>query len=171
MLTDKLYSTLTAQQRVAAVVSAMSRRDDPETTRLMETAPIATYKAHDLEFWRLLHCAERMALHAALFIEPETARYLAALGMLVYMVKTDDADPQEVDGLIESLGRIAAQVKAYWTAYAKTCADIGMDPDELLRGVGAELSDWARMMVNKNADPEPDVLESATDLMRQLAGR
>ena len=170
-ITDKLYSTLGPAARVVAVVSAMARRDDAEATRLMDTAPQATYKAHDLEFWRLLHCAERMGLHTALFIEPEAARYMAALGMLVYMVKTDDADIQEVDGLIESLERIAAHVKSYWTAYTKTCADIGIDPDELLRGVGAELSEYARVLVNKTADPAPELLESATDLMRQLAGR
>lgn len=129
------------------------------------------YKAHDLEFWRLLHCAERMALRTALFIEPEAVRYAAALGMLVYMVKTEDADIEQVEGLIESLERIAASIAAYWLAYTTACADIVLDPDELLRGVGAELSEYARVLVNKNADPAPALLESATDLMRQLSGR
>ena len=169
-VTDKLYSTLAPAARVGAVVAAMSRRDDPETTRLMDTAPMATYKAHDLEFWRLLHCAERMALHTALLIEPEVIRYVAHLGMFVHLTNGDQCDPDEFDRLAERLAEISAIIKAYWIAYAETCASIGIDPDELLRGVGAELSSHARVLTAKDVEPDPELLASATDLMRQLAG-
>ncbi|MDE2174817.1 MAG: hypothetical protein KGJ54_05985 [Betaproteobacteria bacterium] len=170
-VTDKLYSTLGPAARVVAVVSAMARRDDPETTRLMQTAPLATYRAHDLEFWRLLHCAERMALHAALLIEPEVIRYVAHLGILVHMTSGDECGPEEFDRLTESIAEISASIRAYWLAYSDACADIGIDPDELLRGVGAELSDHARVLIAKDVEPDPELLASATDLMRQLAGR
>ena len=170
-VTDKLYSSLGPAQRVVAVVSAMARRDDPETTRLMDTAPMASYKAHDLEFWRLLHCAERMALHTALFIEPEVIRYVAHLGMLVHLTSGDGCDPGEFDRLTERVAEISASIKAYWLAYTATCADVGIDPDELLRGVGAELSDHARILTRKDVEPDPELLASATALMQQLSGR
>ena len=171
MMTDKMYSTLGPAGRVVAVVSAMARRDDPETTRLLGTAPLATYKAHDLEFWRLLHGAERMALHTALFIEPEVIRYVAHLGMLVHMTSGDGCDPEAFDRLTERIAEISASIKAYWLAYSTTCASIGIDPDELLRGVGAELSDHARVLTAKDVEPDPELLASATSLMRQLSGR
>jgi aspartokinase len=170
-VTDKLYSTLGPAQRVVAVVSAMARRDDPETTRLMQTAPLATYRAHDLEFWRLLHCAERMALHAALLIEPEVIRYVAHLGILVHMTSGDECGPEVFDRLTESIAEISASIRAYWLAYSETCASIGIDPDELLRGVGVELSSHARVLTAKDTEPDPELLASATTLMRQLAGR
>ena len=170
-VTDKLYSALGPAARVVAVVSAMARRDDPETTRLMQTAPLATYKAHDLEFWRLLHCAERMALHTALLIEPEVIRYVAHLGILVHMASGEGCDPDEFDRLTERLTEISASIKAYWLAYSDACASIGIDPDELLRGVGVELSSHARVLTAKDAEPDPALLASANDLMRQLAGR
>jgi len=170
-VTDKLYSALGPAARVVAVVSAMARRDDPETTRLMQTAPLATYKAHDLEFWRLLHCAERMALHTALLIEPEVIRYVAHLGILVHMASGEGCDPDEFDRLTERLTEISASIKAYWLAYSDACASIGIDPDELLRGVGVELSSHARVLTAKDTEPDPELLASATTLMRQLAGR
>jgi hypothetical protein len=170
-MNDKAYSALGPAARVVAVVSAMARRDDPETTRLMQTAPLATYKAHDLEFWRLLHCAERMALHTALLIEPEVIRYVAHLGTLVHMTSGEGCDPEEFDRKYRAITEISASIKAYWLAYATTCASIGIDPDELLRGVGAELSDHARVLTAKDVEPDPELLASATALMRQLAGR
>ena len=170
-VTDKLYSTLGPAARVVAVVSAMARRDDPETTRLMQTAPLATYKAHDLEFWRLLHGAERLALHTALLIEPEVIRYVAHLGILVHMASGEGCDPDEFDRLTERLTEISASIKAYWLAYSDACASIGIDPDELLRGVGVELSSHARVLTAKDAEPDPELLASSTALMRQLAGR
>ena len=170
-VTDKMYSALAPAGRVVAVVSAMARRDDAETTRLMNTAPLATYKAHDLEFWRLLHGAERMALHTALFIEPEVIRYVAHLGVLAHMTSGDGCDPEAFDRLTERVAEISASIKAYWLAYSTTCASIGIDPDELLRGVGAELSDHARILTRKEVEPDAELLASATDLMRQLSGR
>jgi len=170
-VTDKLYSTLAPAARVVAVVSALARRDDPETTRLMQTAPLATYKAHDLEFWRLLHGAERMALHTARLIEQEVTVYVARLGMQVHAAGGDECDPEAFDRMTESIKELSASIKAYWLAYADTCAGIGLDPDELLRGVGAELSSHARLLTGKDAEPDPELLASASDLMRQLAGR
>lgn len=170
-VTDKMYSSLGPAARVVAVVSAMARRDDPETTRLMDTAPMATYKAHDLEFWRLLHGAERMALHTALFIEPEVIRYVAHLGMLVHLTSGDGCAPEEFDSLAERISEISASIKAYWLAYSTTCADIGLDPDELLRGVGAELSGQARILTSKEVEPDAELLASASALLRQLSGR
>lgn len=170
-VTDKLYSALGPAARVVAVVSAMARRDNPETTRLMDTAPLATYRAHDLEFWRLLHSAERMALHTALFIEPEVIRYVAHLGTLVHMTSGEGCDPEAFDRLTERLKEISASVRAYWLAYSTTCASIGIDPDELLRGVGVELSSHARVLATKDTEPDPALLASASDLMRQLSGR
>jgi hypothetical protein len=170
-MTDKLYSTLGPAARVVAVVSALARRDDPETTRLMDTAPMATYRAHDLEFRRLLNCTERMALHAALFIEPEVMRYVAHLGVLVHLTSGEGCDPDEFDRMTALIEDVGASIKAYWTAYADTCARIGVDPDELLRGVGAELSDHARILTRKAVAPDAELLASATDLMRQLSGR
>ena len=170
-VTDKLYSALAPAARVVAVVSAMARRDDPETTRLMQTAPLATYKAHDLEFWRLLHCAERMALHTALLIEPETMRYTAALGALIHCASSDNEfTPDEAETLLQTIARIGASIRGYWLAFTTTCAGIGLDPDELLRGVGAELSDHARTLTRKEVEPDAELLASAADLMRQLSG-
>ena len=171
MLTDKLYSALTPSQRVAAMIAALGRRDEAEAERLGDTAPVHTYRAHDLEFRRLLNCAERMALHAALLIEPEVIRYVAHLGMLVHLTSGDGCDPDEFDRLAERIEEIATSIKAYWIAYADTCASIGIDPDELLRGVGAELSDHARILTRKEVEPDPELLESARTLMHQLAGR
>jgi hypothetical protein len=170
-VTDKMYSALASDARVVATIAAMARRDDAETTRLLDTAPLATYRAHDLEFWRLLHCAERMALHAALFIEPETVRYVAHLGMLVHMTSGDGCDSEAFETLAERIAEISASIRAYWLAYTTTCAGIGLDPDELLRGVGAELSDHARILTRKEVEPDAELLASATDLMRQLSGR
>jgi hypothetical protein len=170
-VTDKLYSALGPAARVAAVVAAMARRDDPETTRLMQTAPLATYKAHDLEFWQMLHCAERLALHAALLIEPEVVRYVVHLGTLVHLTSGEGCDPEAFERMTEGIKEITASIKAYWLAYTETCADIGIDPDELLRGVGAELSSNARLLTAKDVEPDPELLASATDLMRQLSGR
>ena len=171
MLTDKLYSALTPSQRVAAMVAALARRDDAEAERLGDTAPVHTYRAHDLEFRRLLNCAERMALHAALLIEPEVIRYVAHLGMLVHLTSGDGCDPDEFDRLAERIAEITAAVRSYWIAYADACASIGIDPDELLRGVGAELSEHSRVLTRKEVEPDPELFASATDLMRQLAGR
>nr|WP_288121121.1 hypothetical protein [Thiomonas sp.] len=168
---DRLYSTLTPPQRVAAMVATLARRDDAEAQRLGDTAPVYAYRAHDLEFRRLLSCAERMALHAALLIEPEVIRYVAHLGVLVHMTSGEDCDPDEFDRLAERIAEIKAAVRAYWLAYADACAEIGIDPDELLRGVGADLSDHARILTRKEVEPDPELLESATELMRQLAGR
>ena len=170
-VTDKMYSALAPAARVVAVVSALARRDDAETTRLMDTAPLATYRAHDLEFWRLLHCAERMALHTALFIEPEVIRYVAHLGMLVHLTSGEGCDPEAFDRLTERIAEISASIRAYWLAYSTTCAGISIDPDELLRGVGAELSDHARVLTAKDVEPDAELLESASALMRQLSGR
>ncbi|WP_156030154.1 hypothetical protein [Thiomonas sp. FB-Cd] len=170
MLTDKMYSTLTPQQRVVAMIAALGRRDEAEADRLGDTAPVHTYRAHDLEFRRLLNCAERMALHAALLIEPEVIRYVAHLGLLVHMTTGDECDPDEFDRLTERIEEVAASIKAYWIAYADACASIGLDPDELLRGVGAELSSHARVLTAKDVEPDPELLTSASDLMRQLAG-
>ena len=172
-VTDKMYSALASDARVVAVIAAMARRDDAETTRLMDTAPLASYRAHDLEFWRLLHCAERMALHTALLIEPETMRYTAALGALIHFARAEEGEftPDEAESLLQSIAKIGARIKAYWLAYTTTCADIGLDPDELLRGVGAELSDHASILTRKEVGPDAELLASATDLMRQLSGR
>ena len=169
-VTDKLYSTLAPAARVVAVASALARRDDAEASRLIDTAPLATYKAPDLEFWRLMHCAERMALHTALLIEPEVIRYVAHLGTLLHLTSGDDCDRDSFERMIERIAEINATVKAYWMAYAATCASIGLDPDELLRGVGAELSPHARVLTAKNVEADPELLASATELMRQLAG-
>ena len=170
-LSDKLYATLTPSQRVAAMVAALARRDDSEAERLGDTAPVHTYRAHDLEFRRLLNCAERMALHTALLIEPEVIHYIVYLGVLVHMTSRDDFDPAEFDRLTERIAEISTAVRAYWTAYAETCASLSIDPDELLRGVGADLSAHARMLTRKEVEPDPELLESARTLMHQLAGR
>ncbi len=170
-VTDKMYSALAPDARVVAVIAAMARRDDAETTRLMDTAPLATYRAHDLEFWRLLHCTERMALHAALFIEPEVMRYVAHLGILVHLTSGDDCDPDKFDRVVEGIDEISAAVRAYWLTFTDTCAGISIDPDELLRGVGAELSDHARILTRKDVEPDAELLASASALMRQLSGR
>jgi hypothetical protein len=170
-LNDKLYSVLTPHQRVVAMFAALARRDDAEATRLGDTAPVYSYRAHDLEFRRLLNCAERMALHAVLFVETEVVRYVAHLGMLVHMTSGDGCDPDEFDRLTERIEEIRASIRAYWLAYADTCASIGLDPDELLRGVGAELSSHARVLTRKDVEPDAELLASASDLMRQLAGR
>ncbi|MBW4046998.1 MAG: hypothetical protein HIU89_03430 [Proteobacteria bacterium] len=170
-MTDKLYSTLGPASRVVAVVSALARRDDSETARLMDTAPMATYRAHDLEFWRLMHCTERMALRTALLLEPEVIRYVAHLDMLDHLTSGDGCNPDEFDRLTECIAEISASIKAYWMAYADTCGSIGLDPDELLRGVGVDLSPHARILTRKEIAPDAELLASATDLMRQLAGR
>ncbi|SCC92432.1 hypothetical protein THIX_20482 [Thiomonas sp. X19] len=172
-INDKLYSTLGPAARVVAVVSAMSRRDDAETTRLMDTAPMATYKAHDLEFWRFLHCAERMALHTALFIEPAVTLYVSRLASLGILVHQDGGafDVEAAERLVEAANEAVANIKAYWTAYTTTCADIGLEPVELLASVGAALSPTAKMLTGKDVEPEPELFASASALMRQLAGR
>lgn len=171
MMTDKLYSTLGPAARVVAVVSAMARRDDPETTRLMDTAPLATYRAHDLEFWRLLHCAERMALYTLILIEQEATRYVAGLGALVHMTSGEECDPEAFDRLSERIAEISASAKAYWVAYTAECDEIGIDPHDLLRGMGTELSPHARVLTQKDVELDTELLESATTLMRQLSGR
>ncbi len=170
-INDRLYSTLTPQQRVVAMFAALARRDEAECTRLGDTAPVYSYRAHDLEFRRLLNCTERMALHTALLIEPEVIRYVAHLGMLVHLTSGDDCDPEQAEQIIARIEEISASIKSYWLAYSDTCAGIGIDPDELLRGVGAELSDHARILTRKDAEPNAELLASASNLMRQLAGR
>ncbi len=171
-VTDKLLATLTAEQRVSAVFSAMARHDGAETARLMDTAPLATYKARDLEFWRLLHCAERMALHTALLIETEATHYAVVVGSFVQAVtRKDGCDPDEFDRLDARITEILGSAKAYWLAYAETCASIGLDPDELLQGAGVELTPHARLVIGKDVQPEPELLESARVLMQTLAGR
>lgn len=170
-INDRMYETLTPQQRVVAMIAALARRDDAEADRLGDTAPVHTYRAHDLEFRRLLSCAERMALHAALLIEPEVIRYAAHLGMLVHLTSDDECDPDEFDRLTARIEEVSGCIRAYWLAYAAACADIGIDPDDLLRGVGAGLSGHARILTRKEVEPDPELLESATELMRQLAGR
>lgn len=171
MLTDKLYATLTPSQRVAAMVAALARRDDAEAERLGDTAPVYSYRAHDLEFRRLLNCAERMALHMALLIEQEVIRYVVYLGVLVHDSRDGDCEHIAPDRLTERVTEISAAVKAYWTAYSNTCASLGIDPDELLRSVGVDLSAHARILTRKAIEPDPDLLESASTLMHQLAGR
>jgi hypothetical protein len=170
-INDRLYSTLTPQQRVVAMFAALARRDESECTRLGDTAPVHSYRAHDLEFRRLLNCTERMALHTALLIEPEVVRYVAHLGMLVYLTSDDDADPDKCERVVERIAEISGAIRTYWLAYSGACADIGIDPDELLRGVGAELSDHARVLTRKDVEPDAELLASSTDLMRQLSGR
>ncbi len=111
-----------------------------------------------------------MALHAALLIEPEVIRYVAHLGMLVHMTSGDGCNPDAFERVVERIAEISASIKAYWMAYADTCASIGLDPDELMRGVGAELSPHARVLTAKDVEPDTELLARATELMRQLAG-
>ncbi len=87
------------------------------------------------------------------------------------MTSGDECGPEEFDRLTESITEISASIRAYWLAYATTCADIGLDPDELLRGVGVELSSHARVLTAKDTEPDPELLASASELMRQLSGR
>ncbi|SCC95423.1 hypothetical protein THIX_90192 [Thiomonas sp. X19] len=169
-LHEKLYSTLTPQQRAVAMFAALARRDDAECDRLNESAPVYTYRAHDLEFRRLLTSSTFMALHTALFIEPEVARYLGCLASMAMLGLDDDVDVDEFNAVQDRFKRIGASVKAYWLAYAETCAGMGIDPDELLRGIGVELSEHARALIGKDVEPDPVLLASASELMGQLAG-
>lgn len=100
-------------------------------------------------------------------------RYTAALGALIHFAsaENDEFTPDEAENLLQSIARTGAGIRAYWLAFTTTCADIGLDPDELLRGVGAELSDHARILTRKEVEPDAELLASATDLMRQLSGR
>jgi len=171
-VTDKLYSTLAPSARVVAVASAMARRDDAETTRLLDTAPLATYKAHDLEFWRLLHGAHRMALHAALLIEQDALLYVAGLGVLTGLLRQIDGDIEEAERLMDGMNDAVVSAKSYWQAYTATCAEIGLEPLELLAAMGVELSSVARMLLTeKEGEPDPELLASASEMMRILAGR
>ena len=170
-ITDKLYSTLGPAARVVAVVSAMARRDDAEATRLMDTAPLATYKAHDLEFWRLLHCAERMALHAALFIEQDAVLYVSRLGMLTALLHQDGYELDQGQTLLDAMDERKAFIAASWAAYATTCEQIGIEPLELLASVGVALSPVAKMLTAQDVEPDSELLGSASELMRQLSGK
>lgn len=170
-INDKLYSTLGPAQRVVAVVSAMARRDDPETTRLMDTAPVSRYQAQDLEFWRRLRCAERMGMHALVMIEQEATTYLHRLAAMGILVHQPDFDLDMAHRLEALLTEAVASIKAYWLAYATTCADIGLEPVELLASMGVALSPAARMLTEKETEPDAELLASASALMQQLSGR
>ena len=66
MALAKHYDQLEPEERLAAVLSAMARRDEPEATRLADSCPRGSYTCGDPAFFDGLH----LALDAAALAEP-----------------------------------------------------------------------------------------------------
>src|SRR5580658_5737426 len=47
---DNQYAKFTPEERVRLTIAALSRGDEPDASRLWQTSPRYTYRAHDLEY-------------------------------------------------------------------------------------------------------------------------
>ena len=112
-----------------------------------------------------------MALHAALFIEQDAVLYVSRLGMLTALLHQSGYEINEAETMMDAMREAKESIAASWTAYATTCASIGIEPLELLASVGLALSPVAKMLTAQDVEPDSELLGSASELMRQLSGR
>lgn len=137
-LADKVYATLTPTQRASAFVSALARKDFTESRRLKETAPVYSYRTHDLMFFHAMDRGLVLATIAGSAMERAMITGLSALLAVGQEVIADlqapniPYDGKPGDAMIALYIACERTIRMTWAAYAEAATLAGFDPQELL---------------------------------------
>jgi len=155
---ERQYSKLTPPERFTLAVSAMSRDDDVELSRLRDTCPRRVYRLSDT------HYTDRMeqSFHVAAAVMLDLRRVLGRLSML--------AELSDVlgDGAADVTNDVAGELVTLWTGFGRfTDEHLNLDPMVLLNAWRYPTDELAETLARF-----PDVLpdeQGATDYASTLA--
>lgn len=168
-LTDKAYQSIAPHQRAAATVAAIARADNPEATRLWNTAPRLAGWMADPQFTELMRSFERMALRVALSIEQDAGDSLLCFAMVERGLNHDGEFTPDELGKLQARGKAArGSAAATWQAFAEICQRHGIDPADTLDVFGASLSSKGRDLLDN--EPTPAILDAMRELLAAILG-
>ena len=104
---DKVYETLTTEQRIIAAVEAIAREDKAELTRLKDTCPQYTYRISDPAYFKVM--LEIIGLAVAINSDMKDTLIIS---LLAYIADQDE-------GLFMGLKKLA-NVNSVWTKYLES---------------------------------------------------
>jgi len=145
-----VYESLTAQQRVIAVIEAFARKDMAEVDRLIDSCPKKTYRLNDWALSRGLHKLMHLTLNVELMLDRK-----AMVVMLALMAEQDEL----IDPLLQSI----SDTQAAWNEALGT---IGISPETVQKAAGTEPL-FLELMVELMPDPDP---ENVTKLVADFKG-
>ena len=130
MKLDRLYDRLTPQERLRAFVSAAARKDMEEIDRLNNSCPRKTYTCEDGAYWKAK--LDLFVLTMANRIDTADVESIL-LVCVALIVASEGSEPHETvyESASEIFDKTLALYVAKLEAWARFCAELGLDPEEV----------------------------------------
>lgn len=159
-----LYEKFTPKERIALMVEAMARMDYAEADKIIDTCQRKRYDMADAAYIEGFRCVHLMALYTRVMLLEMQSVGMAALGMLAHLKdRKDEEGEEEFSKWCDRLMWADANTQGVWLAWARFCADVGVDaamafsigwseaPDQFKVGVSAAFLDIEPPEVDQEA--------------------
>jgi hypothetical protein len=142
------YHTFTADERARLFAAALARGDEQELERLDETCPHRCYEGDDIEYTSHKFRLWIMALMHAQQLEQKKSVFFGAISLLAAHERGEtEEDYKRMQFYKEMLKSVYSDHQAQEEAWKRFCADIGAEPDGLLRAYCIEPNPLWRIAV------------------------
>jgi len=128
---NKLYETLTNDERIRLYINALARKDDYELDQLEDSCPRKRYVMADYAF--TTKKVDALVMTSMQMLDSYRA-YTIATTALIALIAVESSE-HELDGEIEEIAREAfeisvAKFKAKEHAWQEFCDEAGLDPKQ-----------------------------------------
>lgn len=122
---EKLYESLTAEERARAFIEALSRLDATEVERLNDTCPTSRYVVED---WNYVQIKQNCML-VTLLVDREVSSVAEWAGAtLLQLVCSDGVEAGEVEAI---LCQCIRRYRVATRAFDQFCREMGVKPDTM----------------------------------------
>jgi hypothetical protein len=142
-LTDSHYEKFSSRERISLFWDAMGRGDHAEADRLIDTCPVKTYRIQDLAYLEGVRAIHDCCLHALLMIEQAAGRMLSSMGFALWAIDGRRKDASDLaDKACDAYALTRGRLLGYWAAWCEFCADVGVDPEAVIRATWGVVPNW-----------------------------